>query len=476
MIVVFVHGWSVTDTATYARLPETLEAQASDYGLDIQIKHIWLGKYISFHDEVSVADVARAFDRALRDQVASNKETIDEFSCITHSTGGPVVREWINRFYGAENISKAPLKHLIMLAPANHGSALAALGKKKVGRIKAWFAGVEPGQRILNWLCLGSQQQINLAADYLDYKISGSGFFPFVLTGETIDKQFYDFLNSYLVEPGSDGVVRVAGANMNYSMIKLHETTEVVEIQHGPQKLNAHLLQINDEIKRPEPTPIGVVPNASHSGDSIGIMGSILSPKAKDKPQVEQIFKCLQVNNDADYKIRSNELEQFTKNTQEGQHRYIMLVFVIKDDQGDPVTDYDLFLLGGSQKSPDELSKGFFVDRQQNVNNKNHLVYYVNYDVITKNHLTGFRIIARPSEGFSFYHTVEYQSNDVNINEIIKPNETFYVEITLHRCVDKNAFRFDNASSPQLEKKGLVFKSYTRDSFEKEKPKGEEID
>lgn len=40
MIVLFVHGWSVTDTSTYGRLPEALSAQASNYDLDIDIQHI----------------------------------------------------------------------------------------------------------------------------------------------------------------------------------------------------------------------------------------------------------------------------------------------------------------------------------------------------------------------------------------------------------------------------------------------------
>ena len=476
MLIIFVHGWSVTDTGTYGRLPEALAARADEYGLEIEIKHVWLGRYISFHDEVSAADVARAFDRALRDQVSGSKEEIDKFSCITHSTGGPVVREWLNRFYGSDKFSQSPLQHLVMLAPANHGSALAALGKKKVGRIKAWFDGVEPGQRILDWLCLGSLQQVELAKAYLDYKLSDSGFFPFVLTGQSIDKKMYDFLNSYLVEPGSDGVVRVAGANMNYSMIRLKENREKMEVDHGPQKLTVRLLEVDGEIKRPDPVPLGVIPGASHSGRQMGIMGSVLSPEAKDRPQVDEILKCLKVKDFNEYKAREKALEEMNLETQKKTHRYSMLVFVIKDDQGDPVKDYDLFLLGSDNFDPDKLSKGFFVDRQQNPLNPNHLVYYVDYDVITENKLTGFRIIARPSKGFAFYHIVEYRSSQVDLNNVLKPNETFYVEIELLRCVDENTFRFDNASSPEVKTKGVFFKSETRHSFKDEKPAGKEVD
>lgn len=126
-------------------------------------------------------DIVRAFNRALHDQIPDG-EKIAEFSCITHSTGGPVVREWVQRYYGSSKLAQSPLRHLVMLAPANHGSPLAALGKERVGRIKAWFDGVEPGQQVLDWLSLGSQPQIDLAAEYLDYQPTKSGFFPFVLT------------------------------------------------------------------------------------------------------------------------------------------------------------------------------------------------------------------------------------------------------------------------------------------------------
>jgi len=475
MLLIFVHGWSVTDTNTYGRLPEALAEQASEYNLSIEIKHIWLGRYISFNDDVSVADVSRAFHSALLDQIPEDKN-IAEFSCITHSTGGPVVREWLDRFYGASELFQSPMRHLVMLAPANHGSSLAALGKQRVGRMKAWFSGVEPGQRILDWLSLGSQQQYALAESFLEYKPVESRFYPFVLTGQTIDKKLYDFVNDYLVEVGSDGVVRVAGASLNYSMIKLVETDMIETVLHGSDEIQVQLLKGDGVLRRPSFVPLGVIPGASHSGKSKGIMRSVVTPKSNKKPQVGEILKCLAVNNEADYSDRGKALEELTKHAQKKTHRYLMLVFIIKDDQGDPVTDYDLFLLGGDSRSPDKLSKGFFVDRQQNVAHHNHLVYYVDYDVITKKQLTGFRIIARPSDGFAFYHAVQYHSDSIDINSLLKPNETFYVEITLHRCVDENVFKFDNSSELKLRKEGFIIKSETRNSFKAEKPSGNEID
>lgn len=134
------------------------------------------------------------------------------------------------------------------------------------------------------------------------------------------------------------------------------------------------------------------------------------------------------------------------------------------------------FLLGGEDKSPNKLTKGFFVDRQRNAAHPNHLVDYIDYDVVTKNRLTGIRLIARPSEGFTFYHAVEYHSERFNINDLLRPNETFYVQIQLRRCIDKNVFRFDSVNHPQLRKEGLLIKKETRHAFKDEKPSGEDID
>lgn len=87
MNLIFVHGYSVTNTDTYGQLPDAIEIQAPAH-LNLNIQHIYLGRYISFHDEVTIDDIARAFENARKEVIG--EET--EFSCITHSTGGPVIR------------------------------------------------------------------------------------------------------------------------------------------------------------------------------------------------------------------------------------------------------------------------------------------------------------------------------------------------------------------------------------------------
>jgi len=441
MRLIFVHGWSVTNTDTYGELPQALASKASKFGLTINIQHIYLGRYISFHDEVTVDDIARAMNKALEDLPGNSKNSIQSFACITHSTGGPVVRHWVDRYFGAERLEDAPLSHLVMLAPANHGSTLAALGKARVGRIQAWFEGVEPGQRVLDWLCLGSDGQWQLNKRYLDYDYIGKGFYPFVLTGQGIDHHFYDFLNRYLVEEGSDGVVRVAGANMNYQYVALKQNID----KPVSNRDNSYHLELDGGLSCSPHMAIGVYDDRSHSGEDMGIMRS----EPADDRVVTDILDCLKVDNDAAYSARAAVLKIRTETEQQGKSRYGMLVFNIHDDQGERIkeNDYDLFLLGGNEYQPDDLPKGFFKDRQMN-SKTGRLVYYLDADKMKgiKDGKLGIRVVARPSSGFSYYAEAEFHSDGTSLSDVIQPNETTYVDITLHRFVDEKVFRFDLAT------------------------------
>lgn len=55
----------------------------------------------------------------------------------------------------------------------------------------------------------------------MEQDLTTAGMYSFVLTGQSIDRSFYDNLNSYAGEQGSDGVVRVAAANMNFGLLLL---------------------------------------------------------------------------------------------------------------------------------------------------------------------------------------------------------------------------------------------------------------
>ena len=121
-IVVLVHGWSVSSTEAYGALADRLESEsAAAADLDLDVRNIWLSKYVSFDDVVRMDDLSRAFEAAIRRELGTELSSGRRFVCITHSTGGPVIRDWWDRFYARTARSgPCPMSHLIMLAPSIH--------------------------------------------------------------------------------------------------------------------------------------------------------------------------------------------------------------------------------------------------------------------------------------------------------------------------------------------------------------------
>lgn len=480
LIVVFVHGWSVTDTDTYGSLPQRLQQEAAAAGLSLQLTEIFLGRYISFHDEVRLPDIARAFQCALDDQLAPLLADGARFICITHSTGGPVVRDWWDRYYLKKPGSGVcPMSHLIMLAPANYGSALAQLGKARLSRLKSWFEGVEPGQGVLDWLELGSAEawDLNLAWIMSDgSQIAPDGVFPFVLTGQSIDRAFYDNLNSYTGELGSDGVVRTAGAHLRATYIGL--------IQQAPQPDPAHLgrylaplLEVGKYQQAPE-TALRVLAGKSHSGDAMGIMKSVQANSTDTASQatLAALLSCIKVRSRKDYdnlcqqfasetevvqKAELLETEQrfFLADTRFFHDRYSMLIFRVRDDAGYAVSDFDLILTAGPEADPNHLPKGFFIDRQRNSRHPEIITYYFNRDIMkgcaalkdAKGKvlraampgagMLGFKLIARPDQGFVQYLPCEIKASPEMLESALHGNRTTLIDIRLRRVVNKQVFR-----------------------------------
>lgn len=410
MDLVFVHGWSVRSTATYGELPARLEKE-----LGLTTQHIYLGKYVSFDDSVSMEDLALALDAAL------TEKGITEFACFTHSTGGPLLRHW----YLKNTANRRRLKKLIMLAPANHGSALAQLGKGRLSRIKAFFEGVQPGQRILDWLELGSEEQWALNLQWLEVDAREQGLETYVLTGDTIDTKLYDHLNSYTGEAGGDGVVRVASANLNYEYVRLE------------QSVSGELIPV--QWRRSAPTPIQILPLA-HGGDRLGIMTSVA--KEGDHPTVQAIERIFKLRNEAQFAQSFQQDENMKLSGRE----LAMIIFRVRDERGELLNDYDLYFTAGSEASADALPKGFFVDRQRNSKHPGKLTYFLDHSKIADTPI-GFRIEARPDSGLAFYKPAFI--DPTRLEGIIRPHETLMVEIILKRQVDQACFQFTSNRAPE---------------------------
>lgn len=194
-----------------------------------------------------------------------------------------------------------------------------------------------------------------LNESWLDYDCTAYGIYSFVLTGQKIDRQLYDAVNSYTGEAGSDGVVRVTATNMNYSLLKLHQ-----EGNNGESLVVAKII-------RTQPMAFGVLPGCSHSGKNIGIIRSVIMANAVTHPTAIWVLKCLQIRNRDSYNTLAKKLEKMTQETQKNEHtetvktliykrnyitnRYSMIIFKLIDDRGNHLADYDLYLTAGPKYS-----------------------------------------------------------------------------------------------------------------------------
>jgi hypothetical protein len=488
LIIVFVHGWSVSNLNTYGELPLCVRDEAKKEGIDIVLREIFLSRYISFHDEVRIGDISLAFNSAVKEQLADVLKKGRRFICITHSTGGPVIRDWFNTYYEDES-AKCPMSHLIMLAPANHGSALAQLGKGRVGRLKSWFAGKEPGQGVLDWLELGSQEAWQLNRKWIfdgEKQITEEGLFPFVLTGQSIDRKFYDALNTYTGEIGSDGVVRVAAANLHSRYIKL--------TQPKPKKNSKGELITDDfiieEYREAPLTPLRIISGKSHSGPDMGIMMSVKKNSSKNREIVKAILECIRVQSKDDYISLRQKFETETKSVQEREQveiekrillsdrvfihdRFSMVIIKVHDTANQPVNDFDLMFTAEKNSDPNHLPQGFAPDRQRNHIHPNTITYYFNYDIIkgmksvkdpkSKKvyrkkmqgiELFGLIVNPRPEKGFVHYIPCKIDAKNELLEKALIPNGTTLIDIYIQRIVDKEVFRLEqiiNDTMPELD-------------------------
>jgi hypothetical protein len=475
-LVVLVHGWSVRDPSTYGALPERLKREAErDAKLGLDVRQIWLSEYASFHNEVALPDIARAFQAALEHELGAELAAGRRFICITHSTGGPVIRTWLQEQYLAKGLKRTPMSHLIMLAPANFGSALVQLGLAKLSRLRsAWFDGVDVGTGVLDWLELGSAQSLKMNLDWLEQgsdMIGPEGVFPFVLTGQSHDPFLYDFVNSYSGETGSDGAVRVAAANLNFAHVRIEQQAPAPDPK-AKLGFSAPQLQAG-AFRLPPAVPFAIVPGLCHSDIRMGIMRSVPADDTPH-PTVSAILDALRVEDRQQYAQVFDRFAALTAETQGREqvedrqpitgfdHKQFhdpcaMLVFRVRDDQGNPIRDFDVILTGG-EDNPNRLPPDFFIDRQRNHLDPGCVVYYINAArmlgapavmrsgqevraALPPCQALGLLVIPFPQDGFVHYQPAKLRAEAAHLVNLIRPNETTVIDIVLRRIVREGVYR-----------------------------------
>ncbi len=467
--VLIIHGWSDTSKSFHA-----LADFLSTHGF--QVTELWLGDYISMDDDVRVADVGKRMGQVIDEMIASNK-LASSFDVIVHSTGGLVAREWLTKKYQGM-ADKCPMKRLIMLAPANYGSKLAATGKSMLGRIvKGYDNWFQTGTAMLNDLELGSPYQLELVQrDILiapgdannDRYYGEDRVWPFVIVGT---HPYPSLLRQIVNENGADGTVRVCAANLNAQgvTIDFRETDIQRAMQPWVSRLDGFSI------------PLAVLPTRTH--------GSVVDPDRADSDNQEDIdetpdekaqlgnliLQALTCNDFMTYKDMQVKWDLLTENTASLHsrpdiaepgiyHQYMQANFSVTDDYGQFVTDYFLEFFSNTGKANDDanvfLHKSVIEDvkvNSQNAATRN--MYFDRTDLVE-----GYYPQVPGDADLVLYMSISAASPGKNINYFeseqvgaelqvpihcegdttqrwLKRNSTHFVKIIIPRLPNENVFK-----------------------------------
>jgi pimeloyl-ACP methyl ester carboxylesterase len=268
MPLILLHGWS-DSSASFTRLARHLARAGAVAGGDV--RSIALGDYLSMSDELRFDDLQAALDRAWDDHGLPRTP----YACdvVVHSTSALIVRDWLSRHFA---VDASPVKHLVMLAPANFGSPLAHVGRSMLGRAMKGFVRRQEGQglwqtgtQILRGLELASPYSWELAER--DRFGDGEGRYGpgRVLCTALVGDTGFRGIQALANEPGGDGAVRIATANLNCAYLRIAITADERE-----GRLVPHITAQADSCGR---AAFRILPGIDHSSIKLDAPPSRLS-------------------------------------------------------------------------------------------------------------------------------------------------------------------------------------------------------
>jgi hypothetical protein len=340
--VVFVHGYS-DKGASWATWREILRRRLGLDNADMRTC-----TYVSLNNEVTIKDLAEAFDRALATQGGLDADA--PFDALVHSTGMLVVRSWL----ATDPLRGKRLKRLIAFAPATFGSPLAKKGRSWLGSV---FKGnkhlgpdfLDAGDRILDDLELASAFSWRLAdedalADPARYDAGPDTPYVFVFCGTGT----YSGLRKLVDKPGTDGTVRRAGCGLNVRAIGLDMTEKgmvarrVAADAAGAVDPRPHRVVADKWLN--VSIPVHLVDDPT-SPDGLNHATILSNPPTELQDLVIAAFEMTAADRDTDAGYRG----WLEKADAEGRFKkfpeqYQQFIIHAVDERGDPITDYNLQL------------------------------------------------------------------------------------------------------------------------------------
>ena len=310
---------------------------------------------------------------------------------------------------------------------------------------------------------------------------SANPLFLFVLTGDRIDRKLYDHLNSYTGELGSDGVVRAASANLNATYVRLEQPQPDRGDTLPRAKTKLRSLGVA-AVRRSPRTAFKIIPDASHSGDRMGIMRSVKEsgdssdgcgdpalPAVADDAGYESLCDAFDGENSA-HQAPANRLEiervPVIPDREYIHDPHSMLIFRLLDDHGAHVQEVDILLTAGRTTVRTNCG-GLLADRQANHRDPGTITFFLNFaamagspaipgpdDSMVRPELIargnyGLTIRPRATDGIVLYLEGAISAAAHDILEYVEPNQTTLVDIVLTRVVRSGVFTFTRQLAPR---------------------------
>jgi pimeloyl-ACP methyl ester carboxylesterase len=345
--IVFVHGYSDSGVS-WGPWREILRRR-----LGLDDARMRTCSYVSQDNEISIKDIAEAFDRALGAQGGLDPD--QPFDAVVHSTGMLVVRSWL----AADPLRGKRLKRLVALAPATFGSPLAKQGRSWLGAV---FKGnkhlgpdfLQAGDQVLLELELASQFTWRLAeadvfADPPRYDAGPDTPYVFVFCGTGT----YPGLRKIVDKPGTDGTVRRAGCGLNVRAIDL----DLTETGSVARRRSAALAAI-EELTPGERViadkwlnvkiPVHLVGDPKKP-DEVNHATILSNPTPELVDLVVDAFELTDPQSAPGGNPAAGYLEWLAKADAAGrfkrlERQYQQFLVHAVDERGDPITDYNLQL------------------------------------------------------------------------------------------------------------------------------------
>lgn len=431
--LVIIHGWS-DEADSFVPLANAIEKASAR-----QVENVFLGNYVSLDDDVQMLDLVKALSKAWKDKgLSEDSKAVD---VIIHSTGGLVVRDWVQRQY-IEQGKKPPISNLVMLAPANFGSPLAHKGRAIYGRVFKGFDAekrFETGTQILKALEMASPYTWDLAEKdrFTGNTYSENGIRTTVIVGNTGYRGISSLANEY----GSDGTVYVSTANMNCAKVK-------IEFPSGTRKPAVTAVkQSNGQ------AAFLLLDKFNHS--TVAYKGK---SAAQNKQVLTAVLGALKVENVEDFRKWVKKCDKQTnaltnQPTIQGKKHtqgYQNTVFRVRDDHGFVVDDYVVeFYTDVAKGETDTVSEAFYRDVLTKVHaykdSASLRSFMINCTRLNDDKFKDLRVSLSAMPDLSEdKNLVGYRSFDndgighVQLNpallkEFFQPNRTLFVEVVLTR-------------------------------------------